>query len=696
VDSRRARPLLVIVLGLLLIPALVLSQESGEVPLLFVNGIPDAKTEPPNVHTYVSVIDKETGRAIEGLNSSDFAVEEAASLLPDVTVSYEPVGLAAAIVVDRGGISKRGDGRVKEVVDLSRVFLDRLVVEGQPNDDMIAIVGVSDDATRQLYPMENFSHNPVDKNLVGNALTIMEGEAVNGGTPLYEGLDAAIELLIRNADGNIRKEIKNRRQFIIVFSDGVDQDFSDEAREQDIIRKAVDNAILIYTVGVAPRAGSFRGADTLSRLAAQTDGLYTLYTQGDDEARQQVVDLFDRILTQRFQYRLIYVTHQPKGDYQLHITVQTEGGSAEANRGFSSLLELPQLVLSVSPDTRAFSLPYSEALDGPEPLSLTLHATTEFVDGVERAPTAVRYYANGDQIGESAVSPDFALEWDVGRLHISGSVPITETYTLTADAVDPYLARSYTVADPQKIQVTWGARPPEPVVEEDVEKEAPQEDIRDNRWLFLVLLALLFALVVLVLSLIRTRGALANKVVKGATGFLKDVTRPLSTAPRRAPGKLVIQRGANVGREYALSEQVTKVGRDAQFADFALQDEYISNPHFSIHREGTQFYIMDEGSTNGTLLNGMVLQPRQRVPLAPDAIIELGQTRLQFKQLGMATQSLDVVSGSRGGQPAPTRPPVASPPAAPPNPYTTGALDEPPAEHKPPSNPYMTQKVQDE
>ena len=77
---------------------------------------------------------------------------------------------------------------------------------------------------------------------------------------------------------------------------------------------------------------------------------------------------------------------------------------------------------------------------------------------------------------------------------------------------------------------------------------------------------------------------------------------------------MVIQRGSNVGQEFALSAQVTKVGRDAQFSDFALNDEYISNPHFSVHLEGSQFYMMDEGSTNGTHLNGMLLQPHQRIP----------------------------------------------------------------------------------
>lgn len=687
-----------IIACLLVVPALVLAQGPGGIPMLFINGDPDARTNPPAVRTYVSVIDKDTGRVIEGLTGDHFAVEEAAATVTDVQIDYEPVGLAAVIVVDRGGISRRGDNRIKEAVALSRVFLDRLVVADAPNDDIVAIVGVNDDPANQLYPVENFSYNPVDKNLIGNALTKMDGETVNGGTPLYEGLDRAIELLAENTVDTIRGELKNRRKLIIVFSDGVDKHFSDEAREQDIIRKAEDNAILIYTIGMAPRGGVFGGADNLKRLAAQTDGLYTRYTQGNDEAYQAVLDLFDRILTQRYQYLLAYETHQPKGDYQLHITVRTADGSAEASRGFFSILELPRLNLAVSPEGTAFTLPYSKTLAGPEPLTLTLRATAAFVDGVERPPTVVRYYVNGEQAGESDVPPDFAFDWNVSGLHSAGSVPVTETFTFMADAVDPYLARSYAVEVPVKVSVSWGAKPLVPQIEEEA---------RQNWWLILVLLGLLFGLLVLLLVLVRTRSQVANRVVKGTTGFLKGVTRSLSAESKRAPGKLVIERGANIGQEYALSAQVVKVGRDAQFSDVALHDEYVSNPHFSVHLEGTQFYVMDEGSTNGTQLNGMLLQPHQRVPLMPDAVIEVGQTRLRFKQLGLPTQYLGAGSAaSRSGRrPGSSgRAPAASPRPAPPsvdarrpNPYATGLIrEEPPEDKTPPSNPYLTRKVDEE
>ena len=274
------------------LPVLGLAQTAGG-PMLFINGTPDARTAPPHVHTFVSVIARGSGAVIEGLTGQDFTVEEAASPVADLAISYEPVGLAAVIVIDRGGISRRGDVRIKEATEFSRAFLARMTADGALTDDMVAIVGVNDDEDAQLSPVENFTHNPVDKNLVGNALTTMEGETIEGGTPLYEGLDHAIALLTENAVDAIRGELRNRRKLIIVFSDGVDKNFSDEAREQDIIRKAEDHAILIYTIGMAPQGGLFSGADNLKRLAAQTDGLYTLYPQGNAEAHAQVTDLFE-------------------------------------------------------------------------------------------------------------------------------------------------------------------------------------------------------------------------------------------------------------------------------------------------------------------------------------------------------------------------------------------------------------------
>jgi hypothetical protein len=193
------------------------------------------------------------------------------------------------------------------------------------------------------------------------------------------------------------------------------------------------------------------------------------------------------------------------------------------------------------------------------------------------------------------------------------------------------------------VRVKWEPLPPH------TQSYKLRQWLINNWWLLLILAALALGLLVLLMLLIRTRGELARKMAARTTGVLKGVTKRLSAMPQRAPGKLVVIQGTNMGREFRLAAQVIKVGRDPQFCDFAIHDAYASNPHFSIQLEQAQFFIIDEDSTNGTRVNGMPIQPHHRVLLQPDAIIEVGQTQLQFKRLGGATRQLE-----------------AQPPAAPP------------------------------
>lgn len=694
-------------------------------PLLLIHGRPDATSAPPEVRTHVSVIDKAQGRVVEGLTRADFRLTEAGAVIEAVSISEEETGMAVVIVVDRGGISRPNDPRIKQATDLARDLMERLTVSGtQASDDVIAVVGVG--AGGVLAPKEDFSYNPVDTNLVRNALVMMEGEPVTGGTPLYEGLDEAINLLTRNSDATLREVLTHRRKIIVVFSDGVDPDFSEIAREQDIIRKSLDNGISIYAVGMAQAGGTLGAEANLRKLAVQTDGLYQLHNT--PESRETVRALFDQIATQRRQYVLTHSTHQPRGTYLLDVFVETAGGSAEASREFASVLALPRLHLGeLTPAGPEYTIPYSSTLRGGEGYTLTLRVNVEPTDGAARYPTQVRYFANGDHIGESTTAPDFPLEWNVGALNTAGDKPIAAAFTLLADAADPYLERSYNVESPVRIQVTWEALP-------FVEQSGVW--LVANWWLLLILLVFGGGLLVLLLLLLRTRSEMAKKVVKGATGVLKGVTRSMGPGEfgRTAPAKLVIQRGTNAGREYPLAAPVVKVGRDPQFCDFAVYDDFVSNPHFSIHQEGAQFYITDEGSTNGTLLNGAPLPKRQRTPLPPNAVIELGQLRIQFKQLGGKTRPMDSTPMGRG-QPAgpqqpnpyatrpvqgtapppppasapqnpyatrPVRdvaPPAAPPPVAPrpPDPYATRPVQErEPPPQKPPANPYATQRMDED
>ena len=103
--------------------------------------------------------------------------------------------------------------------------------------------------------------------------------------------------------------------------------------------------------------------------------------------------------------------------------------------------------------------------------------------------------------------------------------------------------------------------------------------------------------------------------------------------------RLVIERGGRIGKEFAVAGGETNIGRwDADggiFPDVDLdQDDpeaKVSRRHARIVREGSQFYIEDLGSTNGTFINrGRRLLPGNRHPLNNGDEIIVGKTFLKF------------------------------------------------------------------
>lgn len=651
-----------------------LAQDSGP-PFIIIQGDPDSTADPPKVRTYVSVIDKSDAKSISGLTDENFQVEEVKTDVGTLQVSYESVGLAIVVVVDRGGIAAPGDSRIKEATGLVNELVNRLsVTTTADDDDMIALIpvmGEGESPIEECDPARDLSYNPVDTVRVTNCLSPMEGRPVSGGTPLYDGLDEALALLTKNTDATIRNALSRRRKIIVLFSDGIDPNYSDEAREGDIIREAKEAGISIYAIGMAHRNGQLGHENNLVRLSNQTNGFYQL--RNNDETHQQVLGLFDNLMTQRDQYLVIHSTSLPKGSYTLDITVDTPVGSAEANVNFSSILETPQIALTSPANDSDYTVPYSKTIDGFEHATIPLNVQITPSDGQSRDPAQVSYFANSVLIGTSTAAPDFAFTWNVSDIFTPTEETQEQKYTLIATANDAYLGERME-SDPITIQVTWEAK-------EYTIQEQGLTWLTDYWWLLLILAVMALGMLILLIILVRTRGELARKVVARTTGVLKGVTQRLGAMPKKAPGKLVVIQGANMGKEFRLSAQVVKVGRDPQFCDFALYDEYASNPHFSIQLDQTQFFITDEGSTNGTRLNSTPMPPRQRMLLQPDAIIEVGQTRLQFKRLGGTTRQLGAQPGAAppfgapAATPQPGQGPLAHPatqPAPPPGPGQRG------------------------
>jgi len=364
---------------------------------------------------------------------------------------------------------------------------------------------------------------------------------------------------------------------------------------------------------------------------------------------------FQDVITQRQAYSINFPVIRPAGEYRVEVrVVNAPGGSASDSDTVISRLQRLGLTL-VTPSSLTATVSYSKEAESFITTELPLAVNVVVKDGAPRDPAEVVYYANERRMGTSTATPDYAFTWDVTGLETPSDEPITRTYTLVARSSDPYLDEMIQT-DPVEVQIIWEEREATlKTVTEDVTRSASQ-----MWWIFPIFGILGLGLLVVVVLLVRTRGQLARKVVQNTTVAIKGVTQRLGgggTLPPAA-GKLVVLQGPRAGTEYRLSSSAVKVGRDPQINDFPLNDQYVSNPHLSVLQEGERCYVQDEGSTNRTRLNGVVLPPHQRQLLAPDAILELGQTRLQYKRLGGATRVLgsgQTVSGSGDQGSAPTR-----------------------------------------
>jgi len=643
----------------------IISQAQGSGPVADILGKLDSNTDPPDVHAYISVVDPTTGHVVDELNDDNFSVQISEQDVK-ATTSLETTGVAVVMVIDRGGIARRGDKRIGQAVDLAESLLNMLNVDGSDGADVVALIGIRGRDNGGLIPLVPFTD--YDPNAVSNTFNDLRSEEVREVTPLYDGIDQAIKWITNNPDADIREKLAHRRPIIVVFSDGIDKNFSDEARRIDIIDKCNDNDILLYSV----RMGSdTTDAYNMEIMAERTNGLYVTHAGAND---QEATSLFENIVTQRQSYRVTFPLLEPKGSYPVSIRVlDTPTGDGADEATVSSRLQLPEIALTSPPDGTAYTVTYSQTIAGFESKTIPLSVQITPSDGVPRDQREVSYFYNGVLIGTSTAAPTFDLTWDASAIFTPTEQSQDHKYALTATANDAYLGERMG-SESVTIQITW-----------EPKTYALQEQViiwlGNYWWLLVILAAMALGMLILLILLIRTRSEVTRKVITRTTGILKGVTQRLGATPQRAPGKLVVIQGANMGKEFRLAAQVVKVGRDPQFCDFALYDEYASNPHFSIQLDQTQFFITDEGSTNGTRLNSTPIPPRQRMLLQPDAIIEVGQTRLQFKRLGGTTRQLGAQSGATPamGTPAATPQPgqgqwthPATQPAPPPVPGQRG------------------------
>jgi pSer/pThr/pTyr-binding forkhead associated (FHA) protein len=102
----------------------------------------------------------------------------------------------------------------------------------------------------------------------------------------------------------------------------------------------------------------------------------------------------------------------------------------------------------------------------------------------------------------------------------------------------------------------------------------------------------------------------------------------VSGAGRQA--ELTIETGPDAGHSHRAGDNALRLGRSPD-NDIILRDPATSGHHARVERRGDQFWIVDLGSTNGTLVNG---EPIQEKELNHGDRVTIGQNAVQFSFIG--------------------------------------------------------------
>jgi pSer/pThr/pTyr-binding forkhead associated (FHA) protein len=108
-------------------------------------------------------------------------------------------------------------------------------------------------------------------------------------------------------------------------------------------------------------------------------------------------------------------------------------------------------------------------------------------------------------------------------------------------------------------------------------------------------------------------------------------TQPLhAVGAATQQAELMIESGPDAGHTHRAGDSALRLGRSPD-NDLILRDPATSGHHARIERRGERFWIVDLGSTNGTLVNG---DPIQEKELNHGDRITIGQNAVHFSVLG--------------------------------------------------------------
>jgi DNA-binding NtrC family response regulator len=135
--------------------------------------------------------------------------------------------------------------------------------------------------------------------------------------------------------------------------------------------------------------------------------------------------------------------------------------------------------------------------------------------------------------------------------------------------------------------------------------------------------------------------AAAEGPAAGADRSFVARTNPLAPEPAAPPGLVgqLREEGALGKPPCVLDAPSVTIGRGKD-RTIVLNDASVSGEHCAIFRKGSDYFICDTGSLNGTTVNGLKLDFRKEVKLPDEATIKIGNRTFTFNMVQPAASAL--------------------------------------------------------
>jgi hypothetical protein len=161
----------------------------------------------------------------------------------------------------------------------------------------------------------------------------------------------------------------------------------------------------------------------------------------------------------------------------------------------------------------------------------------------------------------------------------------------------------------------------------------PADSLAIDELLLVLKIAFLVVLYLFIWQIVRS----ASRDIRGAPQESMIIrpghgAGPAARAGPAAAGRLVVVQSPTLpeGERHDLDSRPLTIGRSPQ-NDIELRgDQFASATHARVHARRDGVWLEDDGSTNGTFVNGVKVDgPRK---LAPGDVIRVGETQLRYEQ----------------------------------------------------------------